>query len=158
MPTDRNFFQKIPFIRIFSLFLTGILINHFVTIDHRLAAIFSTILISVLIFLWHNSNFTTLKVQNILISLSLVLIGVFYPNLKNRPLPSFTQKEYFLAEVCQKPAEKANTFQTILFIQNPLLTNPEKVIAYFNKEEFDSTISTGNQLILLAYPQKIKNS
>jgi competence protein ComEC len=158
MPIERNFFQKIPFIRITSLFLIGILFNHFVKIEMRLVAILLTILISVLIILWHNSNFITLRIQNLLISSGIVLAGIFYPNLIDRPLPSFDQKDYFLAEVCQKPAEKANTFQTILLIQSRLLTKPEKVIAYFNKVEFDSTISTGNQLVLLVNPQKIRNS
>lgn len=158
MPVDRNFFQKIPFIRIFSLFLTGILINYYLTVDIRLTAILSTILIAVLVFFWHNSNFTTLKIQNALISISIVLIGVFYPNNRERVLPSFQQKDYFLAEVCQKPAEKANSFQTILLIQNNLPTRPEKVTAYFSKENYDSTITTGDQLILLARPQEIRNS
>jgi len=158
MPADRNFFQKIPFIRIFSLFLTGILINHYLTIDIRLTAILSTILISILVFLWHNSNYTALKIQNALISISIVLIGIFYPNNPDRLLPSFEQKDYFLSEVSQKPAEKAKSFQTILLIQNNLLSGPEKIIAYFSKEKFDSTITTGDQLVVLAKPQEIRNS
>jgi competence protein ComEC len=87
-----------------------------------------------------------------------VLIGVFYPNNRGRLLPSFQQKDYFLAEVSQKPAEKAKSFQTILLIQNNLLIKQEKVVAYFSKEKYDSTITTGDQLILLARPQEIRNS
>ncbi len=158
MPVQRSFFQKIPFIRIFSLFLTGILIRHYFHIDVRLVAILLTILISGLLIFWHNSNFIGIKIQNQLLSAGIVICGIFYPNDSVRQLPSFERKDYFLAEVCQKPAEKANSFQTILRIQNNSLTKPEKIIGYFSKANFDSTISTGDQLILLARPQEIRNS
>jgi len=159
MSVERNFFQKIPFIRICSLFLIGILFRHYLSIDLRLTGIVCTLLISVLIIFWHNSNFGTIKIQNLLISIGIVLSGVFYPNtIRQRQLPSFSQKDYYLAEVCQKPAEKAKTFQTILLIRSRVLAKPEKVIAYFSKVKFDSTLTTGDQLILIAKPQEIKNS
>ena len=159
MSAERNFFQKIPFIRIFSLFLIGILLRHFLTFNLHWTGIVCTVLISFLIIFWHNSNFTTVKIQNLLISAGIVLCGIFYPTkIADRQLPSFPQKDYFLAEVCQKPAEKAKTYQTILLISNRVLTKPEKVIAYFSKEEFDSTITTGDQLVILTKPQEIRNS
>jgi len=117
-----------------------------------------TILISILIFLWHNSNFSAVKIQNFLISLCIILLGLFYPQrVFENQLPTFDQKDYFLAEVCQKPAEKAKTFQSILRIRGRKISNPEKVIAYFSKENFDSTITVGDQIIILVKPQKIKN-
>ncbi len=158
MPVERSFFQKIPFIRITSLFLAGILIKHYFPIDVRLAAILLTILISGQLIFWHNSNFIRIKIQNQLLSAGIVLCGIFYPNDSERQLPSFDRKDYFLAEVCQKPAEKTNTFQTILRVQNKSLPKPEKIIGYFSKANFDSSISTGDQLILLARPQEIRNS
>jgi competence protein ComEC len=158
MPTGRNYFQKIPFIRICSLFLIGILLRHYLNFDLRWTGMIITLIISALIIFWHNSNFTTLRIQNYLISVAIVISGFFYPKAQDRQLPSFQRKDYFLAEVCQKPAEKAKTFQTILLVQNNLLTKPEKVIAYFSKEKFDSTITTGDQLILLGRPQEIRNS
>jgi competence protein ComEC len=158
MPVERSFFQKIPFIRITSLFLIGILIRQSFAIDARLTAILLTILLSGLLFFWHNSNFSGVKIQNQLLSAGIVFCGIFYPNDLERQLPSFQRKDYFLAEVCQKPAEKANTFQTILRIQNKSLPKPEKIIGYFSKANFDSTISTGDQLIILARPQEIRNA
>jgi competence protein ComEC len=153
----RNFFQKIPFIRITSLFLIGILLNHFLKIELHLAAILITLLISLSILLWRNSNFTSIKAQNFLISITIILSGVFYPTRRHQnSQQNFSQKEYFLAEVCQKPVSKAKTYQTILNIQNTIHERPEKVIAYISKTQFDSTISTGDQLILLAKPQIIK--
>lgn len=117
-----------------------------------------TILISILIFLWHNSNFSAVKTQNFLISLCILLSGVFYPQkVIETQLQTFPQKDYYLAEICQKPAEKAKTFQSILRIKSRLLPSPEKVIAYFSKENFDTTLTTGDQIILLAKPQEIKN-
>ncbi|MDP3643945.1 MAG: ComEC/Rec2 family competence protein [Bacteroidota bacterium] len=159
MPATRNIFQKIPFIRITGLFLIGILLRWYQTLDLRIAAILCTTLISALIFLWRNSNYSAIKIQNLLISVGIILAGVFYSGKgQERPLPSFDRKDYFLAEVCQKPAEKARTYQTVLRIQNKSLIKPEKLIAYFSKTNFDPTITTGDQLILLARPQKIRNS
>lgn len=158
MPVERSFFQKIPFIRICSLFLIGILLNKYVNPDLRWTGIICTILFSAIISLWHNSNFTAVKFQNLLISVGIVLAGVFYPDqIQERQLPSFPRKDYYLAEVCQKPAEKAKTFQSILKIENKSLATPENVIAYFSKDKFDTTITTGDQLILLVKPQEIRN-
>ncbi|HAQ20277.1 MAG TPA: hypothetical protein DCR40_13760 [Prolixibacteraceae bacterium] len=158
MPATRNIFQKIPFIRITGLFLIGIMLRWYLTLDLRIAAILCTTLISILIFLWRNSNYSAIKIQNLLISVGIILAGVFYSGKgQERPLPSFGRKDYFLAEVCQKPAEKARTYQTALRIQNKSLIKPEKLIAYFSKTNFDTTITTGDQLILLARPQKIRN-
>ena len=159
MPVTRSFFQKIPFIRITSLFLIGILVNHFFILDTRLIAIVLAILISTLILFWHNSNFVSIRIQNAILSLTIAILGAFYPNhsVEKKDL-DFSRKDYYLAEVCQKPGEKAKTFQTILLIQNDKLKAPEKVIAYFSKVGFDSTITTGNQLIILTRPQAIKNA
>ncbi|HZL08401.1 MAG TPA: ComEC/Rec2 family competence protein [Prolixibacteraceae bacterium] len=158
MPVARSFFQKIPFIRITSLFMTGILLNHYLNFEPHWIAFVLTILISALIFLWHTSNYAAVQIQNLLISIGIVFAGVFYPGKPHENQQSdFNRKEYYLAEVCQKPAEKAKTFQSILQIQNKSLAKPEKVIAYFSKDQFDSTLSTGDQLVILAKPQKIRN-
>lgn len=158
MPESRNFFQRIPFVRIASLFLAGVLIRHSFLPDGRLIAAVLVGFVSFLILLWHNGNFTSVRVQNMLLAASVLLAGVFYPNFPGRiDGRDFGQKDYYLAEVCQKPGEKARTFQTVLRIQNEKLTEPEKVVAYLSKEGFDSTITTGDQLIILAKPQKIKN-
>ncbi len=158
MPAEPNPFQKIPFIRIFILFLIGILIRHYLSIDLRWTGIVCTLMIAFLVIFWHNRNFSSLKIQNLIVSAVIVLSGMFYPASQSKTLLPLQQNDYFLAEVCQKPAEKANTFQTILLIQNKILTNPEKVIGYFSKGKFDSTITTGDQLILLCKLQEIQNS
>jgi len=117
------------------------------------------ILISILILFWHNSNFVSIQIQNAILSIAIVFLGLFYPTQSTKERDrDFSRKDYYLAEVCQKPGEKAKTFQTILLIQNDKLTAPEKVVAYFSKVRFDSTITTGDQLIILAKPQKIKNA
>lgn len=158
MPVARNFFRKIPFIRITSLFLGGILLNHYLNFELHWIGFVLTILVSALIILWHNSNYTTVKIQNLLLSACIVLVGVFYPNAPEKQQPSFDWKVYYLAEVCQKPTEKIKTFQTVLMIQNHSRTKQEKVIAYFSKDDFDSTITTGDQLVILTKPQRIRNS
>jgi len=159
MPVARSFFQKIPFIRITSLFLIGILINQYFQPDDRLIAIILAILISTLILFWHNSNFVSIQLENAILSVTIVLLGVFYPDQQTENNDrDFIRKDYYLAEVCQKPGEKAKTFQTILVIRNNKLTTPEKIVAYFSKIGFDSTITTGDRLIILAKPQKIKNA
>ena len=158
MPVIKSFFQRIPFIRISSLFLIGILINHCIPINFHWVGILLTLLISILIFLWHNSHYTGVKTQNLLISLCVVLSGVFYPNkVMEKHFPTFNQRDYYVAEICQRPTEKAKTYQSILWIQSRQLSKPEKVIAYFSKENFDTTLHAGDQLILLTKPQEIKN-
>lgn len=158
MPVTRSFFQRIPFIRITSLFLIGIFIGHYIPIALHLIGIVLTILLCILIFLWHNSKFTAIKVQNILISISIVLSGVFFTQNTDRDQTlSFDQKDYYLAEICQTPVEKTNTYQSVLLVQSKLLPKPEKVIAYFSKVNFDSTIIAGDQLIICGKPQEIKN-
>lgn len=138
--------------------MIGVLINHYLNFDLQWMGIVVTILLSILIFLWHNSNFSAVKTQNYLLSLCILISGVFYPKrVTEKHSLKFDQKDYYLAEICQKPAEKARTYQTILRIQSRLLPKPEKVIAYFSKESFDTTLVTGDQIVLLARPQEIKN-
>ena len=116
-----------------------------------------TILILILIFLWNNNDFSRVKIQNVLISLCILLSGIFYPNkVIKKPTPD--QKDYFIAEVCQKPIEKAKTYQSILWIQSRLYPKQEKVIVYFSKENFDTTYMAGDQLILLTQPKQIMNT
>ena len=159
MPDTTNLFQKIPFLRITSLFLCGIVLNNYLSIDFRLFGVILTFLICVLLFLWHNNNYSIIRIQNLLITFGLMLSGLFYPDLvQEKPLPAFDRKDYYLAEVCQKPSEKTKTFQTILLIQNNTLSKPEKVIAYFSKNRFDPTLTAGDQIIILAKPQIIKNA
>lgn len=158
MPVIRSFFQKIPFIRITSFFMVGILLNNYFVFDKHLIAIILAITLSLLILFWHNSNYTAIQIQNLLISASIVFSGVFYADkAAEKLLPTFSQKDYYIAEVCQRPAEKTKSFQTILQIQNKVLAKPEKVIVWFSKENFDSTITTGDQLILMGKPQEILN-
>lgn len=159
MSVARNLFQKIPFIRITSLFLTGILLGYYFHPDNRIVAIVLVSLISVLILFWHNSNYVSGQIQNAILAISIVFSGAFYSNRTDESKePKFTEKDYFLAEVCQKPAEKAKSYQTLLLIQNEKLPASKKVIAYFSKSGFDSTITTGDQLIILTKPQQIRNS
>lgn len=158
MPATRSLFQRIPFIRITVLFLLGILLQRYLILDNRIIAILCTTLISILIFLWRSNNYSVLQIQNYLIFIVIILVGVFYPaKVQERLLPSFDRKDYFMAEVCQKPSEKAKTYQTVLRIQNKSLTKPEKVVAYFSKENYDSTLTTGDLIIILAKPQTIRN-
>ena len=155
----RNIFQRIPFLRITSLFIAGILFQYFIHPEiHLIAAILGLLLIFLFLF-WHNNSFTTIRIQNAVLSISILISGIFYSSNPNQTKPTeFDQKEYFLAEVCQKPSEKAKTFQTILYLQNNNHPRIEKVAAYFSKAAFDSTLSTGDRLIILAKPQRLRNT
>ncbi|HEY3373090.1 MAG TPA: ComEC/Rec2 family competence protein [Prolixibacteraceae bacterium] len=159
MIVSRSFFQRIPFIRISSLFLIGILINHYLQIDFYALGILLTLLLSILIFMWNNSQLSGIKIQNLLIILSILVCGMLYPNkINGKYLPTrLDQKDYFLAEICQRPLEKAKTYQSILWIQGRSYPKNEKVIVYFSKEKFDTTLKPGDQVILFAKPQEIKN-
>lgn len=159
MPVHHNFFQRIPFIRISSLFVGGLVICHYFPIDHRVLAVLLTVLLSFLIFCWHNQHFLLLKFQNSFLAITVCVGGAFYESASwktNKPVS--IRKDYFLAEVCQKPAEKPKTFQTVLKLQNSNFQGEINVLAYFEKTEFDSTVTTGDQLILLGQLQKITNA
>ncbi len=155
----QNIFQKIPFIRITSLFMAGILVSHYFAIDLHWVAGIITILVSSLAFLWNSDNFNKIRIQNFVLAALIFASGIFYPqNNSKKQETMFSRKDYFLAEVCQKPAEKAKTFQTILLIQNKNQAQPEKVTAYFSKDNFNESITTGDQLVILAKPQEIRNT
>lgn len=155
---ERSFFQRIPFIRISSLFIPGVIVGYYLVPEAKVLATSLIILFSLNILLWSNSNFSLIRLQNILLSISIFLLGAFYTsNHVYKEKPEFQRKDYFLAQVYQKPAEKARTYQTILTIQNKEMAYPEKIVAYFAKSRFDSTITTGDQLIILGKLQPIKN-
>lgn len=159
MPPVKSFFQRIPFIRITSLFFSGILVRFYIQVNFWWIAIPLLLMILFLLAFWNNKHFPGVKIQNIIVSAAIFLSGACYTSpTQSNQLPFGEQKEYYLAEVCQKPAEKANTYQSILRIQSNEKSKAQKVIAYFSKEEFDSSIIAGNQLILFARPQPIKNT
>ena len=154
----RNVFQRIPFIRITCLFIFGIVVGYSLLPDATTLSVVLTILLLFHIRFWTNSNFSVVKFQNLLIPFTIFLTGLFYSVSFNYEGNSGNQsKQYFLAEVCQKPAEKVRTYQTVLSLQNQELAYPEKVVAYFDKSDFDSTITTGDQLIIHGKLQAIKN-
>lgn len=159
MAPVKSFFQRIPFIRITSLFLLGILVGQLIRVDFFWIAIIWSLLISVLLFLWNNKHFDGVRFQNILVSTALFLSGACYILQKpDKPMPIYEQKDYFLGEVCQKPIEKTNSFQSVLKIQSKEMAKPEKVIAYFSKDKYDHSIVVGDQLILLTQVREIKNT
>jgi len=155
----RNIFQRIPFLRITSLFIAGVLLQYFIHPEiHLIAAILGLLIVFLFLF-WHNNSFTTIRIQNAVLSVLILITGIFYSSDPNQNQPTaFDQKEYFLAEVCQKPSEKAKTFQTILYLQNDNHPGTDKVVAYFKKTAFDSTLTTGDRLIILAKPQRLRNT
>jgi competence protein ComEC len=146
-----------PFLRITSLFLTGILISRQQVFYPRISALLILVLISVQLFWWFAGDYSKIRVQNIILVLLLILSGTFYPEINSRMVPEFDRKDYFLAEVCQKPVEKPKTFQTILKIQNNQMKRPEDILAYFAKNSFDTRLNIGDQMIILVKPQLITN-
>jgi competence protein ComEC len=156
MPTVKSFFQRIPFIRISLLFITGILISHYFPTGDLWIGGLLFLVILVLLLLWKNKHYTAIKLQDLILSLALLLTGIFYPNkVSHKNVSIFSQEEVFIAEVCQKPLEKPNSHQTLLLLKNKVLPGPEKVIAYFSKDKFDTSIIAGTQLIIHASLQKI---
>jgi len=159
MPARGNLFQQVPFLRISGMFLIGIVVGQYSSRDIFWTPTLATILICSLIFFWHSHHYSLSKVQDYLIPMCILAFGMMYSNQNTSQEFNIPERrDYFLAEVAQKPAEKANTYQTILNIQNPVVEKPQKIIAYLSKEQFDSDISIGDQLIILGKPQWIKNS
>ncbi|MGE5427690.1 MAG: ComEC/Rec2 family competence protein [Methylococcaceae bacterium] len=157
MPTYKSFFQRMPFIRISLPFILGILVSHYFSTSDLWIGWLLFLLLLILLLLWKNKHFTGIKIQDILISLAILFIGIFYPSkASHNNLSIAGKKDVFVAEVCQRPLEKINSFQTILLLKNKGLHHPEKVIAYFSKEKFDTTLIAGDRLIILATLQQIE--
>jgi len=159
MPAISNYLKRVPFIRIFVLFLTGLLLVHYIPFNEKIRTFSFVAILVALILLWHQRSFIGDKLQNILTATCILLAGIFYsfPE-KIATLPEYVTKEYYLAEIDQQPEEKSNSYQTIVSLQNHSLKKPLKAIIWFSKDGYDSTLSIGDQLIVIAKPQKIRNS
>lgn len=137
----------------------GILASQSIGLNFYWIASLLFLLIIILLYFWNNKNFPSIRFQGILVSTALFLSGACYMLQKpGKQMQVDEQKEYFIAEVCQKPLEKANTFQCVLKIRSKEMARPEKVIAYFSKNQFDSSILAGDQLALFARPREIRNT
>lgn len=149
MSTFRRFYQRIPFIRISFLFILGILISHHIPLDDKWIGGLLLLLILVLLLLWKNKYYSAVKFQNLLIALAIFISGIFYPGkVSHSNLAIYNKKEVFIAEVCQRPIKKSNSFQTLLLLSSKALQTPVKVITYFSKTNYDTTINAGNKLII----------
>lgn len=99
-----------------------------------------------------------IRFTNILMALSIIVLGTFISKNKTRPEASkFDKKEWFYATVLESPIEKQRSYQTILQIENPNLSFSEKVICYFQKENNVTKLSSGDRFLLKAKPVLIKN-
>ncbi len=157
MPASQNFFQKVPFVRISVSFMPGILLGNIVNLPEIIVSVIATFLMIFLLLFWDTSHFSILRLLNVLLPLCLIILGIFFSKREAKQSQISSEKDYFLAEILQKPTEKVKTFQTILLIRNPAKPKPEKILAYFSKTDFDTTTSIGDQLIILVRPQTIKN-
>lgn len=156
MSTFKKSLQRIPFIRISLLFVLGVLISHFTPIGDWWLGGLLFLLILGLVLLWKEKHFSAIKIQGLVISLAILLAGIFYPNkASHNRLALSNKKQAFIAEVCQRPLEKSHSYQTILLLKNKVIHNPEKVVAYFSKEKFDTTITAGDKLVIHASLQEI---
>ena len=158
MPVTKSFFQRIPFLRITCFFMAGILLKHFFPSNSLLLYLIVSTILTLLFVLWSPSNYQLAKFQNTFIALSIFLVGYFYPEIKPEHHRIPEKDAYYLAEVVQKPKEKAKSFQSILEIQNDSLPKPEKILVYFSKSNYDSSLQLGDQLIIRARLQEIKNT
>ena len=158
MPVTKSFFQRIPFLRITCFFMAGILLKHFFPSNSLLLYLIVSTILTLLFVLWSPSNYQLAKFQNTFIALSIFLVGYFYPEIKPEHHRIPEKDAYYLAKVVQKPKEKAKSFQSILEIQNDSLPKPEKILVYFSKSNYDSSLQLGDQLIIRARLQEIKNT
>lgn len=149
--------QRIPFIRISGLFILGILVNHYFKVDDLWTGSLLFLVISILILLWHNKHFKAIKLQNLLISLALFLLGIFYPfKGSDKPLLITNKSSCYIAELCNKPSKKANSYQSVLLIKSKIQSVHKKVLVYFSKEAYDTTLTAGDQLIIQGRLQEIR--
>jgi len=159
MTPINNLFRRIPFIRITCLFILGILVNQYIVLNDCWLGILFLLLLLVLIFLWNNKHFSIIQIQDVILIIVIFLSGLFYPAKSYNDQQSIPiADDFFIAEICQKPVEKLNTYQTFLLIENNKLPKTQKVIAYFDKKDFDTSLMAGDQLLVHTTLQKIKSN
>ena len=157
MTSINSIFLRIPFIRISGLFIIGILVNNYLLTDDRWVGLLFLFLLSMLIYWWNNNHFSLLQIQNILLSFVIFLCGLFYPTkTSEKHVHSLNKDDLFIAEICHRPVEKKNSYQTFLLIRNNRIPHAEKVIAWFDKKHFDTTLMAGDQLFIYTKLQEIK--
>lgn len=158
MPEKKNIYQKFPFVRITLFFVIGIILGKYFIIQSSF--LFAFVVLFFLIFLigWNNSTFNFVSIQNKILPLLIICTGFLYSQVfKEEQVALTPSNNYYIAEVCQKPIEKKNTYQSILKIKNDSLKHPQKVLVYFSKSNFDTTINSGDLLLVFCNISKIRN-
>lgn len=155
---ERSLFLKFPFVRIVLFFLLGILFSkQFLVSDTFVLALIFVLLIFFTSG-WKTSKYNFVSIQNRVLPVLVITVGIYYAQIfREQQLVEMPEEGHFIAEVCQKPTEKQNSFQTMLKVKNDSVIHDVKVLAYFSKSNFDTTINSGDILKIYCKMQKINN-
>lgn len=153
-----NIFQIIPFIRISSFFIIGILCSRHFPLSVMLGYIVIFLLLLIFLFFHKKTDYRSVSFSNYLLALLLVFSGYWYAHSKIKNaniLPN--KKTFYTATVLEQPIEKQKSYQTILRLKNPEKNIDTKVMSYFAKETNITNLYTGCKIIIFARPDSIKN-
>jgi competence protein ComEC len=154
-----NILQSAPFVRIAVLFLSGILFAVWVKISVLVAGLVFFTFLALLFFLRRSKHYITVWFTNYLLGTSIWAVGFFYAKNRELPVPKARRIEpvEYIAQVLETPIEKANSWQVVMKVENPVLQVSEKIIAYFQKTCFDTALKPGDNLRVRAALQLVEN-
>ncbi len=152
--------HKIPFLRLTSALITGIVIGSLVEIPHTGLIISISLLTLVLFLINRKISYALSLFLGIGFHLLFILIGIeLYERHNERPV--FYRNGNFAATVLEAPQEKPNSYKSLIKITYnddgvPKKTN-ESVIVYFEKTEKAKILVPGDNIVFRNTPDFVKN-
>lgn len=156
-----SFFRNNPFVRILIFWLLGLLLAKYAWPLLVLPALFFLLSLFWYIKLRRRQKYPFDLAASVLIGTTLVLLSASNYHLHQPQLPVCPKSELnLLARLNEKPAEKANSFQstlTIIQAENDSLVG-QQVAVLFEKSEKAGRLKTGELFMLQTRLQRIENN
>jgi competence protein ComEC len=160
------FLAKNPFIRLVIPLMMGLLLgHHFSTGWSFLVLATGILLLSLLLINWSSlrKQYFLQSIRGLIITLLFVVAGCGLIFMNRHTRPVFTQqKQTFIAEVVDIPAEKKKSLKTILRLRQRIkdtvfMKEGARLLAYFSQSGTAPPVKPGDVILVSAYVQPIKN-
>ncbi len=154
--------QTTPFLRISVALAAGIILAMLVHIPMYLSAICFTIVFTMLVALYQNYRYRFGVLFGFGVHLLFLFLGAgIYAGYNHEP--KFFDHGIYAATVLEKPVEKANSYQSLLHINqvrihDSVFQTDEEVLVYFEKGEPAIGLVPGNIIVFDQSPQLVKNN
>lgn len=156
-----NFFSNNPFVKILGFWIIGLLIAKYFPVLLPAIIILSVAAGGWFLFLRRHKRYPFDLVASALLALIILLLSSLNFILQRTPVPLAPDHETkFVATVLENPQVKANSYQTILAINQATedYLNGLKVITWLQKDSSMLDIHAGDQIFVTTTIQPIENS